>query len=139
MARRRISHEPTSRLAVWARRCAFFSLAATLLGIVIVRSGLLEILPALATLGGAMVFAVLAIVLALGAFIVIWKDGINGGGYAVAALAIGVVLIAYPAYLGIRAYRLPMINDVTTDAIDPPRFDVIARLRPRGTVEYAGL
>jgi uncharacterized protein (DUF1499 family) len=32
-----------------------------------------------------------------------------------------------------------MINDVTTDALDPPRFDVLARLRPRGTVEYAGL
>jgi uncharacterized protein (DUF1499 family) len=32
-----------------------------------------------------------------------------------------------------------MINDVTTDPIDPPRFDVVARLRPRGTVEYAGL
>ena len=32
-----------------------------------------------------------------------------------------------------------MINDITTDALDPPRFDVLARLRPRGTVEYAGL
>jgi uncharacterized protein (DUF1499 family) len=32
-----------------------------------------------------------------------------------------------------------MINDITTDPIDPPRFDVLARLRPRGTVEYAGL
>ncbi len=32
-----------------------------------------------------------------------------------------------------------MINDITTDPLDPPRFDVLARLRPRGTVEYAGL
>jgi len=32
-----------------------------------------------------------------------------------------------------------MINDITTDPIDPPRFDVLARLRPRGTVDYAGL
>jgi uncharacterized protein (DUF1499 family) len=139
MARRRIADEPTSRLAIWARRCALFSLVATLLAIVIVRSGLLEIVPALATLAGAMVFAGFGILLALGAFIVIWKDGIAGGGYAFTALVIGLALLAYPTYLGARAYRLPPINDITTDPNDPPRFDVIARLRPRGTVEYAGL
>ena len=139
MARRRIADAPTSRLAVWARRCALFSLVATVMAIVILRTGLLEILPALATFGGALIFALFGIVLALGAFIVIWKEGIAGGGYAFTAVAIGVALLAYPGYLGVRAYRLPMINDVTTDPINPPRFDVVARLRPRGTVEYAGL
>jgi uncharacterized protein (DUF1499 family) len=139
MARRRFADAQTSRLAVWARRCAFFSLVATLMAIVIVRTGLLETLPALATFGGALVFAVFGIVLAFGAFIVIWRQGIDGGGYAFTALAIGVLLLAYPAYLGIRAYQLPMINDVTTDPLNPPRFDVVARLRPRGTVDYAGL
>jgi uncharacterized protein (DUF1499 family) len=139
MARRRIADEPTSRLAIWARRCAFFSLTATILSIVIVRSGILEPIPALATFGGALMFAVLGIVLAFGAFIVVWTDGIDGVGYAFAAIAIGVFLLAYPAYLGYRAYKLPMINDITTDPIDPPRFDVLARLRPRDTVAYAGL
>jgi uncharacterized protein (DUF1499 family) len=139
MARRRIAEEPVSRLAIWARRCALFSLAATVLSILIVRSGILEPIPALATFGGALVFAVLGIVLAFGAFIVVWKDGIKGVGYAFAAIGIGILLLGYPAYLGYRAYRLPMINDISTDAIDPPRFDVLARLRPRGTVEYAGL
>jgi uncharacterized protein (DUF1499 family) len=139
MARRRIADEPTSRLAIWARRCAFFSLTATILSIIIVRSGILELEPALATFGAALLFAVLGIVLAFGAFIVVWKDGSDGVGYAFAAIGIGVVLLAYPAYLGYRAYRLPMINDITTDPIDPPRFDVLARLRPRDTVAYAGL
>jgi uncharacterized protein (DUF1499 family) len=139
MARRRIVDEPTSRLAVWARRCALFSLVSTVLSVLIVRSGILELVPALATLAGALLFAVFGIVLALGAFIVIWKDGIAGAGYAFAAIAIGLALIGYPAYLGSLAYRLPMINDITTDPIDPPRFDVLSRLRPRGTVEYAGL
>jgi uncharacterized protein (DUF1499 family) len=139
MARRRFADDPTSRLAIWARHCAFFALAATVLSILIVRYGLLEIEPALATFAGALVFAVIGIVLAFGAFIVIWKDGSRGMGYAFAAIAIGLALIAYPAYLGYRAYTLPMINDITTDALDPPRFEVLARLRPRGTVEYAGL
>jgi uncharacterized protein (DUF1499 family) len=139
MARRRIADEPTSRLAIWARRCALFALAATVLAILIVRSGILELVPALATFAGALVFAVIGIALAFGAFAVIWKDGIDGIGYAFSAIAIGLALIAYPAYLGYRAYNLPMINDVTTDPIDPPRFDMLSRLRPRGTVEYAGL
>jgi uncharacterized protein (DUF1499 family) len=139
MARRRFADDPTSRLAIWARHCAFFALAATVLSILIVRYGLLEIEPALATFAGALVFAVIGIVLAFGAFIVIWKDGSRGMGHAFAAIAIGLALIAYPAYLGYRAYTLPMINDITTDALDYPRFNVLARFRPRGTVEYAGL
>jgi uncharacterized protein (DUF1499 family) len=139
MARRRLAEEPVSRLAVWARRCAFFALAATVLSILIVRSGILELVPALATFAGALVIALIGIVLAFGAFIVIWKDGTRGMGHAFGAIGIGLALIAYPAYLGAMAYKLPMINDITTDALDPPRFDVLARLRPRGTVEYAGL
>lgn len=139
MARRRYIDEPVSRLAIWARRCAFFSLVATILSIVIVRSGILELGPALATFGAALLFAVIGIVLAFGAFVVVWKDGIDGVGYAFAAIGIGVMLLVYPGYLGYRAYRLPMINDITTDPLDPPRFDVLARLRPRDTVAYAGL
>jgi uncharacterized protein (DUF1499 family) len=139
MARRRLAEEPISRLAIWSRRCAFFALAATVLSILIVRSGILELVPAIATFAGALVIAVIGIMLAFGAFIVIWKDGTRGMGHAFGAIGIGLALIAYPAYLGVLAYTLPMINDITTDALDPPRFDVLARLRPRGTVEYAGL
>src|SRR5262249_47452359 len=131
--------EPTSRLAIWARRCALFALAATVLAILIVRSGILDVVPALATFAGALMFAVIGMVLALGAFIVIWKDGIAGASRAFTAMAIGAALLGYPIYLGIRAYSLPMINDITTDPIDPPRFEMLSRLRPRGTSEYAGL
>src|SRR5271154_6819255 len=44
-------------------------------------------------------------------------------------------------YLGVKGYRLPAIYDITTDPIDPPRFDAIARLRPRDAnpITYAGL
>jgi hypothetical protein len=141
MARRRTIEEPPSRLAVWARRIALFSLAATLIAVIIVRSGALEIVPALSTLAGALVLAVLAILLALGAAIVIWFEGIGGVREAVTAFFIGLALIAYPLYLGLRAYHLPAIYDVTTDPIDPPRFDAIARLRPRDAnpITYEGL
>ncbi len=141
MVRRRVSEQPTSRLAIWARRIALFSAAATLIAIIIVRSGALDIVPALSTLAGALVLAVVAILLAFAAGIAIWTEGIGGVREAISALLIGLALIAYPLYLGIKAYRLPAIYDVTTDPIDPPRFEAIARLRPRDAnpVTYAGL
>lgn len=140
MARRRIAHEPMSQFALWARRLALFSLVAALLSIIIVRSGLLEIVPALATFAGALVFAFSAMVLAFAAFVVIWREGLGGFRSALLALAIGAALLAYPAYLAVKAYRLPPIVDITTDPVDPPQFTTIARLRPRGAnpVAYAG-
>ncbi len=141
MARRRLTEQPTSRLAIWSRRIALFSLAATFIAIIVVRSGALEIVPALSTLGGALALAMLAILLAFGAAVSIWKDGVGGIGEAVTGLLIGLALIAYPLYVGVKAYKLPAIYDITTDPIDPPRFDAIARLRPRDAnpVTYAGL
>jgi uncharacterized protein (DUF1499 family) len=141
MARYRLTDEPISRLAVWARRFALFALPAAVLSIIIVRAGLLDLVPALVTFAGALVLAVGAIVLALAAFVVIWKDGSAGFGHALLAALIGVSLIAYPAYFAVKAYRVPVIADITTDPIDPPRFEAIARLRSRDTnpVEYAGL
>ena len=141
MRRQVLTEAPISRLAVWARRIALFSLAATFIAVIIVRSGALDIVPALSTLAGALVLACLAILLAFGAGIVIWRQGIGGGRQAVTALLIGATLIAYPMYLGVRASRLPAIYDITTDPIDPPQFDAIARLRPRDAnpITYAGL
>ena len=75
------------------------------------------------------------------AFVVIWKDGLDGMGSALTAIAISLGLLAYPAYLGVKAYRLPWIYDITTDPIDPPRYEVLARVRPRDAnpIIYAGL
>jgi uncharacterized protein (DUF1499 family) len=139
--RRRFAEETTSRLASWARRIAVFALLTSLLSIVIERAGIFEIMPVLATFGASLVLAVFAILLAFAAFVVIWRQGCKGLGQAVAALLIGVALLAYPGWLGIKAYRLPMIADITTDAIDPPRYEAIARLRTRqaNPVAYAGL
>jgi uncharacterized protein (DUF1499 family) len=141
MARRRLPDEPNSKLAVWSRRLALFSVVATLIAIVIVRAGLIEVLPGVATVGGALAFAVLGILLALGSFVTIWRLGLGGLGYAVTAIFIGAALLAYPAYLGTKAYTLPPIYDITTDVLDPPAFDAVRRLRSRTTnpAQYAGL
>jgi uncharacterized protein (DUF1499 family) len=140
VARRRVAEEPVSKLAIWSRRLALFAMAVVLLVIVIVNLGFLDPLPAISTLAGSLFFALVAMVLAFGAFVVIWRQGLRGLGLAVAALSIGIAMLAYPAYLGVLFYRLPAVNDITTDPVDPPRFEAIARLRPRGAnpIAYPG-
>ncbi len=138
---RRIAAEPASWLAIWARRIAVFSLPVVLLAIIIERAALLEIVPVLATFAAALAMALIAILLAVLALIGIWRHGTEGFGAALTAILIGVALLAYPAYFGVLAYRLPQISDITTDPIDPPRFETIGRLRSRqaNPVAYAGL
>ena len=139
MARRpSFGDEPMSKLAAWAGRLGLFAFAVAALSVIILRSGLLEIVPALATFAAALIFAALAILLAFASFIVIWRQGLSGLGYSLLGLLLGLLLLAYPGYLGYRASKLPAINDITTDPANPPRFDVLARLRPRGRTEYPG-
>jgi uncharacterized protein (DUF1499 family) len=138
---KRIREDPTSRLAIWSLRFAMFAIVVTLLAIVIGRAGFLEIIPSLAAMGGALILSVIAVLLAFGAFVVIWRDGLAGFGIAFIAFLIGAGILGYPSYLATKAYRLPAISDITTDPIDPPRFEAIARLRSRDTnpILYAGL
>lgn len=141
MARRRMAEEPTSRTAIWARRIGVFSLAVVLLAIIIARSGLLDIIPVLATFAAGLALAIAAILLAFVAFAVIWRSGAPGLRYAVTGMLIGLALIAYPGWLGYKGYKLPPLADITTDPLDPPRFEAIARVRTReaNPVIYAGL
>jgi len=134
--------EPYSALATWARRCAVFALVAGLVSIIVVRFGILEIRPALATFSGALIFAALSILLSIAGFASIWQSGARGLGRIAAALALDALLLAYPGYLAFQYYQSPAIYDISTDPIDPPRFDVLARLRSGdGTnpAVYAGL
>jgi len=138
MARRPLHDQPVSRVAIWSSRLGWFAIAVAVLSIIIVRSGLLELVPALATFAAALVFAGIAILFAVAAFVVIWRQGLGGLGRALLGLFLGLSLLAYPAYLGTRAMRLPQISDITTDTTNPPRFEVLARLRPRGRTDYPG-
>jgi len=136
MLRRPTIEEEPSQLALWSGRLALFAIAVAVLSVIIVRSGILEIGPAVATFGAALAFAAAAILLALASFVAIWRNGSPGLGRALTGLLLGAALLAYPAYLGVRASKLPQINDITTDTANPPRFDVLARLRPRDRIDY---
>ncbi len=134
--------EPVSVLASWARYLAFFSLIACVVSIIVIRFGFLEFKPALATFFGALGLAALSILVAFAAFAAIWQNGSRGMGRIFMALVIDIAILAYPTYLGLQYRKLPAIHDITTDPIDPPRFDALARLRGSdGTnpAAYAGL
>src|ERR1700694_72056 len=134
--------EPVSSLASWARNLAVFSVVAVVVSIIIVRFGFLEMKPALATFFGALACAGLSILVGLAAFVAIWQNGSRGMAPILRALLIPGFVLLYPAYLGLQYRKLPPIHDITTDPIDPPRFDALARLRTgdgANTAVYAGL
>src|SRR5262249_29322706 len=134
--------EPVSQLASWARRLAVFSLVATVVSIIVVRFGFLEFRPAIATFFGALAIAGLSILVAFGAFVSIWPKGLRGMGRILAALLLDTLILASPGYLAYKYKPLPPIHDITTDPINPPRFEALARLRSgdgTNTAVYAGL
>ena len=134
--------EPVSSLASWARNLAVFSVVAVLVSIIIVRFDFLEMKPALATFFGALACAGLSILVGLAAFAAIWQNGSRGMSRVLLALLIDAGVLAYPAYLGLQYRKLPAIHDITTDPIDPPRFEALAPLRTgdgTNTAVYTGL
>src|SRR4051794_16475417 len=134
--------EPVSSLATWARRLAVFAAVAALVSIIIVRFGFLEVRPALATFFGALACAGLSILVGLAAFVAIWQNGSRGMSRVLLAMLIDAAILGYPAYLAWQYRKLPHIHDITTDPIDPPRFEALARLRAgegANPATYAGL
>ena len=134
--------EPVSALATWARNLAVFAGVTVLVSVVIVHTDFLEIKPAMATFFGGLAIAGLSILVCLGAFAAIWQNGSRGMSRVLLALLIDAIVLAYPAYLAVQYRKLPKIHDITTDPIDPPRFEALARLRGgegANSAVYAGL
>src|SRR3974390_1424666 len=98
MLRRTFIEEPLSPLALWSARLAFFGAAVAALSIIIARSAILEIAPAVATFGAALVFAVAAILLAFASFVAIWINGAPGLGRAFLGAFLRLAPIAHPAH-----------------------------------------
>ena len=134
--------EPVSALATWARYLALFALVAAAVSIIIIRFGFLELKPALATFFGALGCAALSVLVAFAGFAAIWQNGSRGMLRILFALVLDILILAYPGYLAWQWRRLPAIHDITTDPIDPPRYEALARLRATdgaNPAAYAGL
>jgi len=130
-----------SRLAILSRRIAGFSVPVVLLAIVMHRFGFVEYEVAFAILMAGLAVALVGVLIAGLAFIVIWREGLRGLDRALAACAIGVLVLGVPAFDLARGAVLPAISDITTDFTDPPSFQAIASARARGAnpVAYPGV
>ncbi len=132
---RHIPEEPVSNAAVWSRRLAVFSLPVAAIGVILARIGHVEPQAALAVIGGAIVVALGALLLFLAACVIIWQTGRRGLGEALAGLFLAGLTLGYPAYLAFEAVRLPVLADISTDTVDPPRFSSSkAAVQARGGV-----
>ncbi|KRQ05570.1 DUF1499 domain-containing protein [Bradyrhizobium sp. DASA03076] len=134
--------EPVSSLATWARNLAVFAVVTVVVSVIIVRFDFLEMKPALATFFGGLAIAGLSILFGLAGFAAIWQNGSRGMARILLAFLIDGAILAYPAYQALLYRKLPHIYDITTDPIDPPRFEALSRLRTgdgTNTAVYAGL
>jgi len=138
--RRLIFEEPVSQTAIWSQRLARYAIALALLAVIAGHArGFLARFFAAATLrpdnvpapnlslfvfAAALACAALALLVALAAAIVIWRKGLRGVGRIVRAVLLVVVLLAYPAYLGLAALQLPWLADISTDIADPPNYSL---------------
>jgi uncharacterized protein (DUF1499 family) len=120
--RRLILEEPVSRTARWSLRVALFALVATAMAAFLVRTERVEPNPGLAALAAGLGVAVMAVGLALVAFVRIWTEGHRGLGLAVRGLLVALLALAYPLFLAGRALTLPALTDVSTDVENPPAF-----------------
>jgi Protein of unknown function (DUF1499) len=119
---RRLSAEPIPHLVRVSRWLALTAWAFAACSVLAVRFGGIPPLNGLLVMGLAIVIAVVAVVFALGGFVKIWRYGAPGTGINARALLLALALLVWPALMAVSAVRLPVINDVTTDTVDPPSF-----------------
>ena len=128
--RRLILEEPVSRAAVHSRRVAVFAVLTALVAIVAARaSNGQDSLGALAVFAAALLLAGISLLLAGAAAVEIWRTGRRGVAPAVVGAALAAALLAFPAYLTMKAARLPRINQVTSDFKAPPRYMISLKAR----------
>ncbi len=79
--------------------------------------------------GVAVAGAVLAVALAIGAFVSIWREGHTGIGKAVTGLFVGMLMLAMPLWSLPSLLTLPRIHEVSTDTDSPPSFNLLTMTR----------
>ncbi len=122
--RRQIPLEPWSEAALWSRRIAVFAATVALLSLLLVRLHIIDPASALASLGGAVGLASIALLLFGVACVIIWNTGRRGIGASAAGAMIALATLAYPGYLAYEAIRLPILSDISTDIENPPYFSL---------------
>ena len=131
---------PRTALASWSRRVALFSASIILIALVLHRFGRMDTPLAAGLVATAITGAVVALLLGIGATIVIWRRGAAGAWSTTAGIMVSLAIFAWPASVVPFYLKMRHLNDVTTDTEHPPEFAVLARDRARSAnpVAYPG-
>lgn len=118
-----------SKTAGWARRLSAFSFVLLVTAGVGHRYGLVETLGFLWTLVLVAALALAGLILAIGGFSQLWRNGDKAGKASLAATALSLLVLApYGAAVWLYA-TLPALTDISTDLDEPPSFTIAQRLR----------
>lgn len=129
-----------SFFARWTSRIAVFSVGVLATAILLHRLFGLPSPVAFNLAGLAFAGAALSLLFALFATVGIWRTGRPGTPRIVFAILVSLGLLAWPLIYLPQYETLPRINDITTDAANPPAFVAIAKLRGPGSnpIAYPG-
>ncbi len=123
--------EPQSRLALWSFRIAILGALVAAMAAGATRLDWLDGLTGLYVTLGGVALGLVAVPVGLLAGVLIWRSGYGGARYAVFGVVLAMFLATPAMIVGVLAGRYPRINDITTDVIDPPAFDIVTSVRGR--------
>ncbi len=125
--------ERTSNSALWCQRIAFFLIPYFLMLVLLYRAGQLDVDQLFVLLGGGFLLALTSLILAFRATVELWEKGYRGGSKMIRGLIVTIILLIPFGYYAFLALQLPLINDVSTDALDPPDFASAIEIRKTTT------
>ena len=117
--------------ARWARQIAVFFLQLLILTAVLHRFFGLSTPAAINLIGVCVVGLALAVLIAIVSLVRIWFGGQTGATNNFAAIVVGLIGLAVPAYFLSQAVFLPELNDIQTSPDDPLQYTVLLEERPR--------
>lgn len=117
--------------ARWARRIAVCFLQLLILTAVLHRFFDLSTPAAINLIAVCILGLSLAVLIGVVSLIRIWFGGQTGAANDFAAIIVGLMGLAVPAYFLSQAFLLPELNDVQTSPEDPLQFTVLLEQRPR--------
>ena len=118
----------TSKWAIWARRFGSLAVPLVVVPILLHRERLIASSDFAVVEAAAIGVAVLAVILAIGAFVRLWITGDLGWSKAIWGLFFGLVCLAPAGFLVWLALHYPAVNEVSTDFAHP--LPLISDVRP---------
>ncbi|MEQ8823930.1 MAG: DUF1499 domain-containing protein [Filomicrobium sp.] len=122
----------TCRYATWCGRVAVFSAALILSALFLHRLFSIPTPVALNLVKLSIMGGMLSLALAVIALIDIWRTGAKGLSTMFLGGLLAGLVVAWPAIVLPQVKDNPEINDITTDAENPPRFQTLAARRMPG-------